>query len=53
MARPPKDLFLAARAVSVVSQRKRSTFCRSRLDEGRPLLDTGDSGIFGFESHWS
>ena len=53
MTRLPKDLSLTARAVSVVSQKKLSTFCLFGHDQACPVLDTGESSIFGLDSHWS
>jgi hypothetical protein len=53
MAHPPKDLFLTACAVRVVSQKNLFTFCHAGLDPACPVLDTGKSSIFGLNSHWS
>jgi hypothetical protein len=53
MAYPPKDLFLTACAVSVVCQKKISTFCHPGLGQACPVLDTGESSIFGLDSRWS
>ncbi len=53
MTHPPQDLFLTACVVSVVPQKKISTFCHSRLDPACAVLDTGESSILGLDSHWS
>jgi hypothetical protein len=53
MSYPPKKLFPVAWAVRVVYQKKLSTFCDSGLDQARPVLNTGESVIFGLSSRRS
>ena len=38
---------------SVVIQKSLSFICHSKLDLACPVLDTGESSVFGLDSRWS